>query len=196
MKSAVLIALMLFLSSVAFAKGGNDPRNKNLYSGGMLILQPGYIITENNHQGIRNFSTGIGGILRFYFKDSFTAGIYGGTQRAEYNSTGSKNSYISIGYGGPFAGISRMAGAFRYSVSLFAGMGSMKNLHIENQNGNELSEAYLYKKPAVIFSPLLSLDYYITGKLSLTLQAVCLKSKFDGRAFYNPVLQLGILFNR
>ncbi|MDD2426133.1 MAG: hypothetical protein PHU00_08945 [Bacteroidales bacterium] len=180
----------------SFAKGGDDQKDKIKYSGGMLILQPGYIITENNHQEIKNFSTGIGGILRFYFNDIFTAGIYGGTQRAEYNSAGSESSYISLGYGGPFAGISKTKGSFRYSLSLFAGMGSVKNLHIEDQNGNELSEAYLYKKPALIFSPLLSLDYYITGKLSVTLQGVCLKSKFDGRAFYNPVLQFGILFNR
>ena len=163
----------------------------------MLILQPGYTITENRHQKIKDVGFGIGGILRFYFYGYFTAGIYGGTQRTKYTSTHAENSYINLGYGGPFLGFSRKAGKFRYTVSAFAGKGTIRNLHIESQDNNVLTDAYLYKNATIVFSPILSLDYAMSQKLQLTLQTVCLTATFDDdKSFYNPAIQIGILFNR
>jgi len=175
----------------------SQPANKSIYSGGMLFLQPGYIITNNPQQNIRDLSMGIGGILRIYFGRYFTTGIYCGTQKAGYHSENSDQSYISLGYGGPFLGFSYKSGKFRYTISAFAGMGSVKNLHIESQTGNSLSDAWLYKYSAFTVSPLLSVDYSITERLNATVQTICLTAFYDKqRVMVNPVFQIGILFSR
>jgi len=171
--------------------------NRGIYSGGMLLFQPGYTITSNDRQDIKASSFAIGGILRMYFGKNYTAGIYGGSQKTTYPSANSVNSYFNFGYGGPFVGLTRKSGKFRYTISAFAGMGSIRNLHIESQNGEVLNGAYLYQHSALVYSPILSLDYALTKRLSLTFQALCLTGSFDGgRRFYNPTMQFGVLFNR
>ncbi|MDY0200826.1 MAG: hypothetical protein WC951_00180 [Bacteroidales bacterium] len=193
MKRILVVLVLLFIAVIGFSQD----EHKSVYSGGMLIVQPGYVITENNHQQIKSGNLGIGGILRFYFYEYFTAGIYGGTQKTNYNSANSTSSYINLGYGGPFLGFSHQNGKFRYTISAFVGMGAIKNLHIERQSNNLLSEAYLYKNSTLVLSPIVSLDYALSQRLSLTFQAVCLAAKVhNDRAFYNPALQVGILFNR
>lgn len=171
--------------------------NKSVYSGGMLLFQPGYTIASNDRQDIKASSFAIGGILRMYFGKNLTAGIYGGSQKTTYPSANSVNSYFNFGYGGPFVGLTRKSGKIRYTVSAFAGMGSIRNLHIENQIGETLTEAYLYQHSALVYSPILSLDYALTKRLSLTFQTICLTGSFDGgRKFYNPTMQFGVLFSR
>ncbi len=171
--------------------------NKGIYSGGMLLFQPGYSITSNDRQDIKASSFAIGGILRMYFGKNLTAGIYGGSQKTTYPSANSVNSYFNFGYGGPFVGLTRKSGKIRYTVSAFAGMGSIRNLHIESQSGEILNDAYLYQHSALVYSPILSLDYALTKRLSLTFQTLCLIGSFDGgRRFYNPTMQFGVLFNR
>ena len=193
MKRIALVVLMLSASVASF------PQNpaKSIYSGGMLILQPGYAITTSNYQTLRNLSFGIGGILRFYFLDHLTAGMYGGTQKTHYSSANSDNSYLNLGYGGPFIGYSRKSGKFRYTASAFVGRGSIKNLHIESQVNHVLTEAYWHKYPVTVFSPILSLDYSLSTRLMLTFQTVCLTAFYDtNRSFFNPTFQAGVLFNR
>jgi hypothetical protein len=193
MKKTIFI-LIFFINSVYIFSQNTD---KNIYSGGMLILQPGYIITNNQHQKIENFNLGIGGILRLYFLNNFTTGIYGGSQKTNYNSTGSKNSYFNIGYGGPFLGITKKAEKFRFTFSAYIGFGNTKNLHIENQNNTTLTEAYLHKESVIIISPIISIDYFLTQRLHLTTQVVCLSTNLGKEnAIYNPVFQIGILFSR
>jgi len=170
---------------------------KGVYSGGMLLFQPGYTITSNDRQDIKASSFAIGGILRMYFGKYLTAGIYGGSQKTTYPSTNSVNSYVNFGYGGPFVGLTHKSGNVRYTLSAFAGMGSIKNLHIENQTGTALTEAYLYQYSTLVYSPILSLDYALTKRLSLTFQTLCLTGSFDGgKKIYNPTMQVGLLFNR
>jgi len=188
-----LLSLLILTTVSAFPQNEAKP----VYSGGMLILQPGYAFTTTRHQEIKQLGFGIGGILRFYFLDICTAGIFGGSQRTGYSSVGSENSYLNLGYGGPFAGLSRKNGKFRYTASVFAGKGSIKNLHIGQQTEDLLLDAYWKKHPVWVFSPILSIDYSLSQKLLVTLQAVCLTARYDGdRRLYNPTLQLGILFNR
>ena len=192
-KLSLLGILILLCSIPAISQNEKD----NIYSGGMLLLQPGYAFTENRHQEIQDPSLGVGGILRFYFHKHLTVGIYGGTQRVNYNSSNSENSYLNLGYGGPFLGFTQKKGKIRYTLSAFVGGGTVKNLHIENQSDNLLSEAYLYKNSTLIISPILSLDYALTQRLNLTFQTVCLSGKFDGdKTLYNPVFQIGVLFCR
>lgn len=193
MRKSFILAISLLFSLTAFTQGDTP---KSLYSGGMLILQPGYTITGNDHQNIRDMSSSIGGILRMYFGRCFTAGIYGGSQKTHYKTTGSGNSYLNLGYGGPFVGFSQKSGNFRFTASAFAGMGAFRNLHIENQTGNYLSDANLYKASTIIYSPILSVDYAITKRIYLTAQTLCLMGEFQQKSFYNPTLQLGILFSR
>jgi len=192
MKKTILLLICLVFAAVSFSQ----EENKSLYSGGMLIVQPGLTITSNEHQDIRAASSSVGGILRMYFCKYFTAGIYGGSQKTHYKTTGSENSYINLGYGGPFLGVSHKTGKFRLTASAFAGMGSFQNLHIENQTGNLLADANLYKTPALVYSPILSVDYAITKRIYLTAQTICLMGKYDGNAYYNPTFQAGILFSR
>ena len=170
---------------------------KGIYSGGMLLFQPGYTITSNDIQDIKASSYAIGGILRMYFGKHFTAGIYGGSQKTTYPSTNSIHSYFNFGYGGPFLGLTHRSGNIRYTLSAFAGMGSIKNLHIESQTGETLNESYLYQYSALVYSPILSLDYALTKRISLTFQTLCLTGTFDGdKKIYNPTMQVGILINR
>jgi hypothetical protein len=193
MKKVLLALILHFIVSVSFAQ----EERKNIYSGGMLILQPGFTMADNNHQNIEDMSNGIGGILRFYLFKYFTTGIYGGSQRTVYKSMNSENSNISLGYGGPFIGFSHKSERFRYTASAFAGMGTVRNLHIENQSGNELSEAYLYKHSAFVLSTILSVDYALTQRLMLTFQTVYLVARYDkDQIMQNPTLQVGLLFNR
>jgi len=191
------ITLLIFVFLIFLSSNFSQESNQNIYSGGMLIVQPGLIFTENNHQKIENNSLGLGGILRFYFKNNLTTGIFGGTQKTKYSTTMSENSYLSLGYGGPFLGYSFKVKKMRYTASAFVGRGTIKNLHIENQNNSILNEAYFYKIPTFVFSPILSIDYELSQRLHLSLQAVCLYSKFDNnKTLYNPTLQFGVLFNR
>jgi len=191
MKRLLLIIILFCIAKPVFSQNLNE----NTFSGGMLILQPGYTFAENNHQTIKDISFGVGGILRFYFLGYFTAGVYGGVQKTSYHSFNSKNSYINLSYGGPFVGLSHRTGKFRYTLSAFVGIGSVKNLHVENQNSDMLTDAYLYKNSATVLSPILSLDYALTQRLFLTAQTVCLTTKFDSKTLYNPTFQIGILFN-
>jgi hypothetical protein len=102
-----------------------------------------------------------------------------------------------LGYGGPFIGFCYKSGRFRYTASAFAGMGTIRNLHIENQNGNELTDAYLYKHSAFVISPIVSLDYALTQRLMLTFQSVYLVAQYDkDKILQNPTFQVGVLFNR
>jgi len=192
MKKIIVFLICLLVISSATAQ----EETKSLYSGGMLILQPGLTIAGNDHQDIRDGSTSVGGILRMYFCKYFTAGIYGGSQKTHYKTSGSENSYLNLGYGGPFVGFSHKSGKIRYTASAFAGMGSFRNLHIENQTGSFLSDANLYKASTVVCSPILSLDYAITKRIFVTVQTLCLMGKFEKKSFYNPTFQLGILFSR
>lgn len=188
----LLIIPLLFFSLFSYSQV-----ERNIYSGGMLIFQPGYTITDNNHQKIESFGRGIGGILRFYFYDYFTAGIFGGTQKSTYISENSENSYVSIGYGGPFIGVSHKINKVRLTASAFVGRGSIKNLHIQSQSANILVESYYYDYGAVLFSPILSMDLEMSPRFLITFQTVCLISEYgNNKKLINPIFQIGILFNR
>jgi hypothetical protein len=191
----VFITLLFVVSQTCFKLRAQD-ETSGIYSGGMLILQPGYTITQNYHQKIEDRGFGLGGILRFYFYDYFTAGINGGTQRTNYTSSDSENSYISLGYGGPFVGFSIKHKRLRYTASFFVGRGSVKNLHIQSQNGNTLTDAYLYYEKTLVTSPIISLDFELTKRLVITSQIVYLTARFQDDKLYNPTFQLGLLFNR
>lgn len=191
----VLLVVALSMSFVPQLK--SQDHQKTIYSGGMLMLQPGLTITNNKHQDIAAMSKSIGGILRLYFFDYLTVGIYGGSQKTNYTTTGSDNSYINLGYGGPFVGFSRESGRFRYTASAFIGMGSIKNLHIDMQNADVLTDAHHYQYSTLLLSPILSVDYALTRKLCITMQAVCLSGSYgDGQRLLNPTLQVGLLFRR
>jgi hypothetical protein len=193
MKRFLILIVSFFIAIYAFSQN----INKNRYSGGMLIFQLGYTNSANRHQNIHDLSFGLGGILRFYFYDFLTAGIYGGTQKTKYSSTSSESSYINLGYGGPFIGLSRKAGKFRYTISAFVGKGTIRNLHIESQNNNMLTEAYFYKNSAMVFSPIISLDYSLSQILNMTFQTTLITAKSDDKnTLYNPSFQIGVLFSR
>lgn len=208
---SVFFVFMLGLSLSTFAQDSTDiamqnmekaveqakRENKSRYSGGMHLFQPGYTIASNERQDIKASSFAIGGILRMYFGKWLTAGIYGGTQKTTYPSANSINSYFNFGYGGPFLGLTHKSGKTRYTVSAFAGMGSIKNLHIESQTGEALTEAHLYQQSTLTYSPIFSLDYELTKRLCVTFQTICLMGKLDGGSmFFNPTMQVGLLFNR
>ena len=189
--------LALLLIQLIGLTAYSQSERTNIYSGGMLIVQPGYTMASNNHQDIRDVSFGLGGILRFYLYQYFTAGIYGGTQRTGYISANSESSNISLGYGGPFAGYSQKFGRVRLTASAFVGMGTVRNLHIESQSGTTLSEAYLYKHSALVLSPLISVDYALTQRLLITFQSGYLAARYNrDKMLYNPTFQVGVLFNR
>lgn len=170
---------------------------KYIYSGGMLFFQPGYTMAENQYQKIESTGIGIGGILRFYISEHFCAGIYGGSQKTHYKSVGSENSYISIGYGGPFIGYTIFKNKFRFCASIGAGGGKIRNLHIENQTGTSLREADYFINSAFVFYPMLSFDYMMSQKIALTSQLICIGAVYNQNDLYFcPVFQIGILFNR
>ncbi len=170
--------------------------SKNMYSGGMLIWQPGIIQAENPHQSIKSSSRGIGGILRFYIRDHFTIGIWGGSVNTSYASAGSENSLLTLGYGGGFAGLTKNFEKFRITASFFGGYTAFNNLHIETQKGNKLTVAFLYTENGMSFSPLLSIDYTLTPRILLTVQGCYLNSEFMTKSFNKTALHIGLLFNR
>ncbi len=193
MKATCITLLVLYTTCSILAQ---EDKSNSLYSGGMLIFQPGFTFTSNNNQSIRSHSTAVGGILRMYFSDYYTAGIYGGSQQTNYSTTGSNNSYVHLGYGGAFAGVSLKSGKWRYTGSAFTGIGTVRNLHIEKQTTTTLTDAHLYQSSTLLYSPILSVDYALTGRIHLTLQTICLIGNLNDKKFYNPTIQLGILFSR
>lgn len=170
---------------------------QNIYSGGMLILQPGYTSATNAFQKIETSSLGVGGILRFYLFNYLATGIYGGTQKSHYKTSTSSDSYINLGYGGVFLGFTHKVKKFRFVASGFVGGGSVKNLHINQQNQTHISDAQFYKKSGLVLSPILSIDYSLTQRLNLTVQTVVLYSKYDETNYiFDPIFQVGLLFSR
>lgn len=189
----ILITLLFCLSFHILAA---QETPKSLYSGGMLIWQPGIIQAENPQQSIKSESRGIGGILRFYIKEYFTVGIWGGSVNTSYASAGSDNSLLTLGYGGGFAGLTKTFQKFRVTASFFGGYAAFENWHIEMQNGNVLTEAFLYTENGISFSPLLSIDYSLTPRILLTVQGCYLNSEFMSEGFSKTALHIGLLFNR
>lgn len=170
---------------------------KYIYSGGMLFFQPGYTIAENKYQKIESTGLGVGGILRFYVGNHFCTGLYGGNQKSFYKSTGSENSYISLGYGGSFVGYTVFKNKFRFFAAIGAGGGKIRNLHIENQTETSLNQADYFINSAFVFYPMLSFDYMMTQKIAITSQLICLGAVYNQNDLYFcPVFQIGILFNR
>ncbi len=170
---------------------------QNIYSGGMLIVQSGYTSATNAFQKIETSSLGVGGILRFYLFNHLTTGIYGGTQKSHYKTSTSNDSYINLGYGGVFLGFTHKVKKFRFVASGFVGGGSVKNLHIVQQNQTHISDAQFYKKSGLVLSPILSIDYSLTQRLNLTVQTVALYSKYDVTNYiFDPIFQVGLLFSR
>ena len=68
MNSKNSVFLILFLIFLSFSSLRSEEK-KSLYSGGMLIFQPGISMGTNAYQPLQNYSTAIGGILRMYFCD-------------------------------------------------------------------------------------------------------------------------------
>lgn len=191
MKKAIILTL-IFFSVKSFSQ-----EQKHLYSGGMLLFQPGYTMAENPNQKIESLGFGVGGELRFYIKNHLTAGIIGGSQKTRYNSSGSENSYISLGYGGPFIGYTYSGNRFRICASVSAGKGRIKNLHIESQDGVVLNNAEYYNYSAWVGYPMLSFDYFMTKKIAFTSQVIYLTALYnENDLYFCPVFQLGVLFNR
>lgn len=192
---SLIITFCLFLL-FALQAGATDPPSRNFYSGGMLILQPGYINAANGYQSITDKSRGLGGVLRLYFGRYATAGIYGSTHKTTYTTPGSSNSTLSLGYGGSFVGFSSKQNRFRFTLTAFAGRGTVRNLHINLQEGNKLIDATLQQEGVWVFSPIISGDYALTTRLVFTLQMVCPTTRFNNQPLYAPTLQAGLLFNR
>lgn len=191
MRNIVFICF-LFISSIGISSGSDAA--KNIYSGGMHIFQPSYVSFNNSIDNITTYGTGIGGIMRFYLWRNFAAGFYGGRHTAEYDTDGSENSYISLGQGGAFLGLTHRSGKFRYNLSMGVGGGTIKNLHIINQQGNTLSDAYFFKKSTMVFLPFASLDYALSRRFLLTVQGSYFMA--DNMNYQAPTLQIGLLFNR
>lgn len=184
---------LLWFTTTLKSQNGSQP----LYTGGMLMFQPGISYASNTHEHFDGVSFGLGGILRFYFRDKITIGITGHSHKAKYLTEGSDQSTISLGYGGPFAGYSKNGEKYRLTLGVFAGMGTLRNLHIEEQTGNLIGRAYLYKHPAFVFSPMISADLHLTSKLSMVIQGLSPMALYDrNRIYVNPTVQFGIVFNR
>jgi hypothetical protein len=184
---------LLLCPFLVFAQETERPR----YSGGMLIFQPGIAFAVNPRTSIRSYSSGIGGVLRLYFGPVFTSGLFGGTQNLTYVTAGSENSNLSLGYGGAFAGLSLSRQRLRYTFSLGFGGGSFKNLHIESQIGETLTDAVFYQRGVMVISPMASLDYHLSKRLSATLQMNSVYvPRSENQTYTNLSLQLGLLFRR
>ncbi len=190
-----ILALCL-LVLLSFPSMATEPMARNLYSGGMLILQPGKMSATNPYQNISDRSSGLGGILRLYFGRYATAGIYGSTHRTTYSTPGSENSTLNLGYGGPFAGFSMRRSRFRFTLSAFAGRGTIRNLHINQQDGQKLIDATLHQESVWVLSPIISVDYALTHRLVFTLQMARPTTSFNNHPLYAPTFQAGLLFNR
>jgi hypothetical protein len=189
-KTVFFIFILVTLQSIS-------QDDKYLYSGGMLLFQPGYSITQNSYQSIESLSFGIGGELRFYIKNHLTLGIIGGSQKTGYVSSGSENSYITLGYGGPFVGYTYFRNKLRFCASVSVAKGRIKNLHIENQTGVVLNNADYYSYSAWLAYPILSLDYMMTKKIAFTSQLIFLSAVYnENDLYFCPVFQIGVLFNR
>lgn len=190
------ISVLIFMLTLLFLEASSQ-NSKPLYSGGMLFIQPGYTLTQNPYQNIESVGFGLGGILRFYPFDHLCVGVSGGSQKAKYNTIGSENSYITLGYGGLIMGYTMAKNKYRFCASIGVARGKLKNLHISEQTGAVINDAAFYSYAAWVAYPLLSFDYMLTKKISLTSQLTTLSAVYNKNDLYFcPVFQLGILFNR
>jgi len=191
MKKILLGLLLYSLTYNAYCQ------EKSLYSGGMLFFQPGYTRYQNQSQEISNFSFGLGGLLRFYPTKHLCVGLAGGTQKAKYITSGSVNSYISLGYGGLIFGYTFIHGKMRFCANIGLARGRLKNLHITQQNGSIINQGDFYSYGAWVVYPSLSFDYMLTKKISFTTQLIHLSAVYnENDLYFCPVFQLGVLFNR
>lgn len=186
--------LLLIVIIAAMKAKAEDKADKNIYSGGMHILQPSLVNLTNLYGEYSSIGSGIGGIMRFYIGSNFAAGIYGGSLRANYDTEGSENSYVNLGHGGLFIGFTQKYNRWRFNASAGVGRGSLKNLHIEQQQGSELLNANLFDTSAIVYVPFGGFDYEITKRLLFTTQISYFMA--DNMNYQNTVLQIGLLFNR
>ncbi|MDD2635026.1 MAG: hypothetical protein PHW82_05960 [Bacteroidales bacterium] len=191
-KTLVLIFLLTVLFLEIFSQN-----SKPLYSGGMLFFQPGYTIMHNPYQKVESVGFGLGGILRFYPTKHICVGVSGGSQKTKYNTIGSENSFITLGYGGFIFGYTIAKDKFRFCASIGMARGKLRNFHISEQTGVEIKDAAFYSYGAWVTYPMLSFDYMLTKKISFTSQLINLTAVYnENDLYFCPVFQLGILFNR
>ena len=96
-KFSLLLPILFFLTEVK----AQDTDKSVSFTGGMFVQPSIYLSDVPGHDG---FSFGLGGMLKFQMTDHFFLGGAGGTMHRNYETYGSENSYLDLGYGGLIGG--------------------------------------------------------------------------------------------
>ncbi|MFO7878411.1 MAG: hypothetical protein ACQES0_06440 [Bacteroidota bacterium] len=180
---------LLFLSfALVFSLTLSAQKDSTRYSGGMFY--------QYNNGSELNGSHGLGGMLRFYpVKNLYISG-QGASYKADILFQKSP-SYASLSYGGLSAGVYKYRERTRWSAGLFFGGGKQKSLIVTEISGDTITEAHLRKQTITLMSPEISLEYFITDKITFFAQYAYLLgfTKHDS-AIRSHQVRLGVLFNR
>src|SRR6056297_610006 len=153
-----LTALCFFLLFSLALLAQNDSTR---YSGGMFY--------QYNDGAVLNDSHGLGGMLRFYPVNNLYIGGQGASYKADMLFQKSP-SYANLSYGGLSAGVYKYWERTRWSAGLFFGGGKQKSLIVTEVSGDTITGAHLRKETITLMSPEISLEYFITDKITFFAQ--------------------------
>jgi hypothetical protein len=190
----LFFVISVTLLNTSFSQSENT---KKVFAGGMFLQIGQYLPQTNTYEREKGISYGLGGLLKFNISEHFMIGTTGGNIQRNYTTPESEFSYISLGYGGLLFGWTSQKEKFKYSLTTSAAMGKKSQLHILSQTGNTLNNANYKENLSWLIVPGLSMEYFMTEKLSLFLTMDFFtgfnQSEID---FLIPSARFGVLFNR
>ncbi|PLX00951.1 MAG: hypothetical protein C0594_14935 [Marinilabiliales bacterium] len=189
MKKLKLIVLLICFTASSFAS------EDKLFGGGMFI-ETGYWKVSTLYGDASGSPLGIGGKLHFQLSKHYRIGMMGAKTTLNYINIGLEGSYLQLGYGGLTGEAVYEKGDVIITGGFLFGGASINNLHLLNKTVPEsVYSAQINHYTSLIFSPIVSVEYAATEKISLTL--ICdylMGDKIAEDTKLGPKFRFGVIF--
>lgn len=199
MKWLLVILSMVLPSTVAGAADRDDERDDEraggqgpTFAGGMMLMGGG-VDLQDTFAGMKGVTFGVGGRLVFMVGYGFRVGVLGGTGKMSYGKHDSHFQYnhsaLSAEWGTTFSRLTMTAG-------VSGGWARYYLLDKQDVSPDGLITAREYQQDVPSFSPFVSLEYPLTGRLRATLFIDYPWMSVEGHRHGGLRVGAGILFVR
>lgn len=192
MKKSIYITSIVSLSILFYPNlcisGSGEKDRKISYTGGMFYGSAYYSV-ENQYLTLSRFSTGLGGRAFLNLSNSFRLGAMGGSSTVNYAT----HSYYRISSFGLSIEYYKRFNNLILAAGVYGGRGKYRNLHFLTETTVDYGIGAF-----PLLSPLLTVSYHITPKLSFMLTQDYI-SKNTTEPFYRISaynFRLGVVFSR
>lgn len=188
-----ILVFVFLLLSINIIIAQEQVKKKPLSFQGGMYYGSGYGWLTNDFVEAKGVLTGLGGRIHFNFFKYFRAGIMGNSATINYEN----NSYLKVTTFGLTAEAYYVIGRFNLAFGAYGGMCINRNLHVFAKNGSYIN-ADFKKKSLGFISPMLTVSYQVTHKLSLGIISDYLYAPLfsDENDFQLVNARFGIFFNR